>query len=215
MSLYLDAFFKADGHDGSFDLVDSRSIKPQIQTIVGERADFLRLSVVTHGDDRDVSLFDELNQFLHSSAVLVARHSVHFVHDQAVFSPAGFLSGAFDVIDDGVVVQGLGDDLLQRLLTALIRGVEFHESEAQFLGNKSRRRRLPDARRTGQKCGSQAASVVFGSGAPARSANRKRVRSSVPFVPIGKPVLKLPHVGPVALLTDDLLQVFRLVFVDP
>ena len=78
--LNLNAFLEANGHDGAFDLVDARFIEAQIEGVVGQRADFLRLPVVAHGDDRNLGLFDELDEFVHPAAIFVTGHAVHFVH---------------------------------------------------------------------------------------------------------------------------------------
>lgn len=48
------------------DLLHTRPLEPQVEAVVGERADLRVVAVVTHADDRDLGAFDQTDHLLHA-----------------------------------------------------------------------------------------------------------------------------------------------------
>jgi hypothetical protein len=79
-----------------------RLVESQIETVIRQRTNLRRLTVVADANDWNVCRFDERNQFGHLCArvcarplatyapsVLIAAHAVHFVHDEHVVHATG------------------------------------------------------------------------------------------------------------------------------
>lgn len=48
------------------DLLHTRPLEPQVEAVVGERADLHVVAVVTHADDGDLGAFDQTDHLLHA-----------------------------------------------------------------------------------------------------------------------------------------------------
>ena len=79
-----DVLLEADGHESGAHLLNARLVEAEIEAVVGQRADFDVLPIVTNADYRYFGVFDGVYELKYAATVLVTSHAVHLVHDDAM-----------------------------------------------------------------------------------------------------------------------------------
>ena len=120
----LDALLVGDGHDGGLELLGAGSLETQVEAVTGERADLGVVAVVAEANDGNVGVFDELDELLYATPVLISRHAIHLIHQQTV--PLDLASRRPKERDKGLVVETFDHLFAQTLLGAGVRGVQLH-----------------------------------------------------------------------------------------
>lgn len=74
------------------DLFNSWSLKSEVKAVVWQRFYLLTLPVITYTYDRNMRVLDELYELLHTTPILVACHSIHLIHYNAMLLVVGLWS---------------------------------------------------------------------------------------------------------------------------